>query len=209
MTVPISPLAPLPPDPQHRRKAKPEAKTVMHRLMVPMLISTAIGVYIGSVPLLVLGGVVWIGWAVYYILLTQILQPTGSSTPSVAQHSNIEALEARGEYAKAAQAYRSVIESQPQDMVACEKLGQLALRQLKDFELAVWAYRQAEQRSDQPKRQLGYALIIAGIYRDNIGDSGKAIVELRKVLGRYPDAPNADRLRAELEELRSRHFEAP
>lgn len=162
-----------------------------------------------------------LGWAfvVVYTLLQHtalekgggaigsITVPSGSATPSVAQHSNIEAMEVRGEYEKAAKAYREVITSTPDDIVACEKLGQLAMRQLKDYETAVWAYRQAEQRMTEPRRKLGYALIIAGLFRDNLHDNGKAIVELRKVLERYPNAPNAARLKAELDELKAKHFE--
>jgi tetratricopeptide (TPR) repeat protein len=139
----------------------------------------------------------------------RIVLPSGGSTPSVNQHSNIEAMVARGDLVKAAEAYRAVIASEPQDIVACEKLGQLALRELKDFELAIWAYREADRRVSEPKRQLGYALIIAGIYRDNIKDTGKAMVEIGRVLGRFPEAPNTAQLRAELDELKAHHFGAP
>ena len=163
-------------------------------------------------------GLGWVFVVVYALMQSTALEkgggaigaitaPSGSSTPSVAQHSNIEAMEARGEYEKAAQAYKDVITTQPDDIVACEKLGQLAMRQLKDYETAVWAYRQAEQRMAEPRRKLGYALIIAGLYRDSLRDNGKAIVELRKVLQLYPGAPNAAQLRAELEELKAKHFE--
>lgn len=137
----------------------------------------------------------------------QILVPSGSSTPSVNQHSNIEAMEARGKYADAAKAYQDVIAAQPADLVACEKLGQLALRQLRDYPLAIFAYREAEKRSDEPARKLGYAMIVAGIYRDNLKDVGKALVELRRVVSRYPDAPNRARLSAEIDELKAMHFE--
>lgn len=187
-----------------------------------------IGTAVALVPFLLLGSwlmlvAVLVGWCVvgiYSLFLFgliepagaavgRVLVPSGGSTPSAAQHSNIETMEIRGEYAKAAEAYRGVIEAHPADIVACEKLGQLALRQLKDFPTAVWAYRQAELRSDQPQRRMGYAMLVAGIYRDNIRDSGKAIVEYSKLLERYPDAPNAAQLRAELDEMKARHFEAP
>ncbi|OGT95991.1 MAG: hypothetical protein A3I79_03280 [Gemmatimonadetes bacterium RIFCSPLOWO2_02_FULL_71_11] len=137
-----------------------------------------------------------------------VLVPSGGSTPSVAQHSNIQALVARGEYAHAAEAYREVMARDPQDLLACEQLGQLALRELKDYPLAVAAYREAEKRSTEPRRQLGYAVLVAGICRDNLKDYGKAMVELRRILARYPDAPNAQRLRAEIDELKALHFEA-
>jgi tetratricopeptide (TPR) repeat protein len=136
-----------------------------------------------------------------------VLVPSGSSTPSVNQHSNIQAMVARGEYRKAADAFRAVIESDAADVVACEQLGQVALRELKDYELAVFAYREAEKRSGEPRRRAGYALLVAGIYRDNVGNAGRAIVELRRVIERYPGIPNVEALRAELEELKARHFE--
>lgn len=139
--------------------------------------------------------------------VSSITMPSGSSTPSVNQHSNIQAMVARGDNAKAAEAYRAVIASDPADLTSCEQLGQLALRELKDFELAVFAYREAEKRSPEPRRRAGYALLVAGIYRDNMDNPGRAIVELRKVIERYPDIPNVAALRAELEELKSRHFE--
>lgn len=136
----------------------------------------------------------------------RILVPSGSSTPSVNQHSNIQALVARGEYAKAAEAYRQVIAAEPNDLVACEQLGQLALRELKDFELALFAYREAEKRSREPRRRAGYALLAANIYRDNLKDYGRAIVELRRVLARHPGIPNASSIRTEIEELKALHF---
>ena len=132
----------------------------------------------------------------------------GGSTPSVAQHSQIETMVMQGKLREAAEAYRGIIRAEPEDLVACDKLAQLALRELKDYDLAVFAYRAAEQRVTEPRRKVGYALLVAGIYRDNIKDEGKTMVELRKLLSRYPDAPNAAQLRAELDELKARHFEA-
>jgi tetratricopeptide (TPR) repeat protein len=134
--------------------------------------------------------------------------PSGAATPSVNQHSNIQALVAKGRIAEAAEAYRQVIALQPGDLVACEQLAQLALRELKDWELALFALRAAEQRSPEPRRRAGYALLAANVYRDNLKDYGKTLVELRRVLERYPDVPNADALRREIEELKAMHFEA-
>jgi tetratricopeptide (TPR) repeat protein len=133
--------------------------------------------------------------------------PSGQATPSVNQHSNIQALVARGEYAKAAEAYRAAIAADPADVVACELLGRLALSELKDSETALYAFREAERRSSEPRRRLGYALLVAGVYRDNLRDPGRAAVELSRLLARYPDAPNAGALRAELERLKTLHFE--
>jgi tetratricopeptide (TPR) repeat protein len=208
MPEPISSLIPIRPDPgQRRKKTETSTKTVLLRLRVPLILTTALAFYLGSMPLMLLGAVVWVGWGAYYILVTRILLPDGASTPSIGQHSDIETLEVRGEHAKAAEAYRGVIAADPADLVACEKLAQLALRQMKDYDAAIFAYREAEKRSLEPRRQLGYAMLVAGIYRDNLKDTGKAMVELRRILARYPDAPNAERLRTEIAELKAAHFE--
>jgi len=208
MNGPSSPLTPLSPDPTQRpRKKEPSARQKMRKLLIPMALTTAVGMWTGSVPLLVLGGVVWVGWIFYFVLLTQVLDPDGSSTPSVDQHSNIAALAIRGETAQAADAYRAAIAADPDDVVACEQFAQLALRELKDFELAIQAYREAERRTPQPKRQLGYAMLVATIYRDYLRDAGRTMVELSRILARYPDAPNAPALRAELETIKAQRFQ--
>jgi tetratricopeptide (TPR) repeat protein len=134
--------------------------------------------------------------------------PSGSASPSVNQHSNIAAMAARGDLAKAAEAYRVAIAADATDIVACEQLVQLAVRELKDYELALHAAREGEKRAPDARRQAGFALLAANICRDNLKDYGRAVVELRRILARYPDVPNAIRLRAEIEELKALHFEA-
>jgi len=161
------------------------------------------------------------GWAfvAVYILLSgtmfhragrgigAITVPSGDSTPSVNQHSSIQALVARGEYAKAAESYRAAIAADPADLAACEQLGRLAIGPLKDYDTALLAFREAERRCAEPRRRVGFALLVAGIYRDNLKDPGRAAVELGRILDRYPEAPNVDALRREREELKARHFE--
>jgi tetratricopeptide (TPR) repeat protein len=173
-------------------------------LLVPV---TGLAFFLGSAPLLVLGGVVWIFWLVYYVLITRLFQPTGDSTPAPKWHSNIEAMVAHGDYAKAAEAFKAEIAADPEDVGACEKLGQLAVRELKDYQLAIWAYREAERRVPEPNRKFAEGLILAGIYRDQLADLPRTVVELSRLLAQYPDAPNAAALRTELEELRSHLFE--
>ncbi len=207
MTPPVSPLVPLRPDLTQSRKQPRETKSVLRLLLIPIVLTSLLAIALGSLPLMLLGACVWVFWGSYYILVTKVLLPDGTETPYIVQHSNIEAIEMSGRYAEAAAAYRTVILEQPLDLVACEKLGQLALRQLKDYETALLAYREAERRASDPKRKLGYAMIVAGIYRDNIKDVGKALVELRRIVALYPEAPNRARLSAEIDELRSVHFE--
>ncbi len=203
----VSPLKPPAPDPGQRPRTKPKsARRSLRKALIPMAIGTVIAIGLGSAPLVIAAAVVWLFWIMRYMLLTQVLDPDGSSTPYVNQHSDIQAMVARGEYAKASEAYQTAIATDPGDVVACEHLGQLALNELKNYDLALLGYREAERRATEPRRKLGYALQLVGICRERLNDPGKTMVELRRVLACYPDAPNAATLRAELDEIKARWF---
>jgi len=137
----------------------------------------------------------------------RILLPTGSSTPPPKALSHIEAMAVRGDLAKAVAAYKAEIATDPADVTSCERLGTLAMRELGDYDLAVWAYREAERRAETPARKFGYGLIAVGIYRDQLKDRGKTVVELRRLVQLYPTAPRIDALRAELDELKAGLFD--
>jgi tetratricopeptide (TPR) repeat protein len=181
-------------------------------VVIAMSFVTLVSLFTGGIAIAVLG------WAIF--LFTALLRATviergsrlltvkGASTPHVPQHSNIQALVARGRYPEAAEAYKAAIATDPADLVACEQLGMLALRELKDYELALFAAREGEKRVPDAARQAGFALQVASIYRDNLKDYGRTMVELRRILARYPGIPNAARLRAEIDELKALHFEA-
>ncbi len=138
----------------------------------------------------------------------RLLLPSGSSTPPAKPLSHIEAMEARGELAKAAEAYRAEIASDPGDVASCERLALLALRRMQDYQTALWAYHEAERRADTPARKFGFGLLAAGVLRDQVRDPKRAMVELRRLVHRYPDAPRLDALKREIEELRVAALEA-
>lgn len=197
-----NPLAPLP-IPPSRKKPKAEARTVYHRLLWPMAGATLIGIAVHSLPLLVLCAAGWTGWFVYYVLLTRVIDPHGDETPYVNQHSEIQSLVMRGEYARAARAYQDVIAADPADVLACEQLVQLARTELKDPQLALWASREAERRHTHQGRKLAFGMIAFELYHRDIGDPRRAAAELQRLLRSYPDAPNAAALRRELEYLKT------
>jgi len=139
----------------------------------------------------------------------KLLLPSGSSTPPPKALSHIEAMVARGDLAKAVEAYKAEIATDPADVTSCERLGTLAMRQLADYDLAVWAYREAERREQAPGRKFGYALIVVGICRDQLKDRGRTVVELRRLVELYPAAPRIEALKAELDELKAGLFDDP
>lgn len=206
-----NPLAPLPPEPMLRhkpKKAEADARVYMRRILWPMGGATIIGIAVGSMPLLMVAAVVWTGWAVYYVLLTRVLDPRGEDTPYVNQHSQIQAMVMRGEHAKAAQAYRDAIAADPADVLACEQLVQHARVELKDYELAIWAAKEAERRNVKIGRKLTFGMMAVELYRDYLKDPKRAVVELRRLLATYPTAPNAGALKAELDQLKAYLFES-
>ncbi len=205
MANPLSPIH----VPAVKRRKKADARQSMRRLLWPMAGATLIGLALHSVPLLILGAVVWAGWIMYYVLLTRVIDPHGDETPYVNQHSEIQALVMKGEYVRAAQAYKDVIVSDPADVLACEQLLQLARKDMKDAPLALWASREAERRHVQPGRKLAFGMVTVEIYRRDLGDSRRAAAELSRLLRSYPDAPNAAALRSELDDLKGHERPEP
>lgn len=187
--------------------------TVISGLLIPFLDIVAMLAFAACVA-------AWAVFLVYYLVvgrasdaaagaIGRVLMPSGSSTPSVNQHSDIETLAMRGHYDRAAEAYRAAIAADPADLVACEKLGQLAMRDTKDFQLAVWAYKEAERRAASEKSRLAFGVIVAELYRDKLQEPRRAVVELSRLIATYPDAPSVAALKEELDLLKRHLFEAP
>lgn len=209
MSLPSPPTA-LPPGPQPRRqKRATDPRTFMRRVIYAIAAVGVIGIALGSTPLVAAAVLGVIGWFIYHVLLTRVLDPRGEDTPYVNQHSEIQAMVMRGDYARAADAYRAVIAAEPDNALACEQLAQLARGELKDYELAVWACREAERRHSGRGKKLTFGMMAAELYRDQLGDPRRAVVELSRLLATYPDAPNAAALREELDLIKSHLFEAP
>lgn len=190
------------------------AAVLLGRLFGWPLLSVLGGLFLGSatLSLLIYGVVVLVRVSMVNAaagVAGKLLMPSGSSTPPEKALSHIETMVARGDYARAADAYRHEILTDPADLGSCERLGQLALRELKDPQLAIWAYREGEKRAEKPTRKFGLGLIVAGIYRDQLKDHGKTVVELRRLVERYPDMRQVEQLRAEIDELKAGLFDAP
>jgi len=198
-----------------------DPRNIVRAVLWVLVPFTALGFVLWVIGSGIVLGVCILAWAVFgiYLLLNRVviepmgaavgrvLLPSGSSTPADKPLSHIEALEARGEVAKAAEAYKAEIASDPADVTSCERLALLAQRRLNDCETALWAYREAERRADSPARKFGYGLLAAGVLRDQLKDPRRAVVELRRLVQQYPAAPRVGALRKEIEELKAGMFE--
>jgi hypothetical protein len=181
------------------------------------VLAFAVGAPVAGIACLCVAAIGWLVFGGYQIMRIVVIENAGraaghllmpsSGSPPAKGLSHIEAMVARGDLAKAVEAYRAEILADPADLGSCERLATLAQRDLRDYDLAAWAYRQAEQRAESPGRKFGFGLLVAGIYRDNLKDHGRTVVELRRLVQQYPGAPRLDSLRAEIDELKAGLFD--
>lgn len=204
---------------EHAAGMRSQLRLMLWTLGPMTLLSGVLIPWFGIVAVLMFAGCLaaWLVFGVYSVVygvggqkaadaIGKVLMPSGSSTPSVDQHSDIETMAIRGQYDKAAAAYRAAIAANPADLVACEKLGQMAMRDMKDYRLAVFAYREAEKRAPSEKSKLAFGVIVAELYRDKLGEPQRAVVELSRLIASYPDQPHIPALREELDLIKSHLF---
>ncbi len=168
-------------------------------------------VLVGGVLLLAMGGGILLmshtaGEAVARLLGATAL-PSGATTPPPKAYSAIEALVVRGEYGRAAEAYARAIAADAADVDARVRLAELLLHHLGDAEGAATRYREARERTPDPRRRQFITFRLVDIYRDHLHERGRAIVELRRFLDAFPSAPQAAGARAELARLLAEHHE--
>lgn len=211
---------------EHLGDARAQARFILWLLGPPFAVGLLLYLFAG--PVLSLIGGIFLGasfaalfvYAVVFMMRValvnsagsaagKLLMPSGSSTPPPKALSHIEAMVARGDYALAADAYKVEIDTDPADVTSCDRLGQLALRELKDPQRALWAFREGEKRAETAARKVGFGLQVAGIYRDHLRDRGKAVVELRRLIALYPDMPRVEAVRSEIDELKEGMFDEP
>lgn len=167
--------------------------------------------------------IVGVCWAVYgfvVALLDGVLEPLVDGVARASQsvglrrvgggYSAIEALVAGGHHAAAADAYldRAHAErgrAEPTLRRAALLAGPLAQPETAAAELD--ALRGAGTLSPDDDIRVGLAL--AELWEQRLGDAGRAMGELRRLLDRYPSNRRMRQIRAELAELKAARFAAP
>lgn len=98
-----------------------------------------------------------------------------------AQHSHIDALEARGDYAGAVDAWEKVAIAQPGNPWPLIRAGELYLRTLNDPSLALERFRGARDIPGITREHHVYvSQKIIDLYLGPLADHGRALVELRR-----------------------------
>jgi GNAT superfamily N-acetyltransferase len=119
-------------------------------------------------------------------------------------HSNIDAMEAKGHYRAAADAWEAVIISQPLNPWPLIRAGELYARQLNDPETAVVRFVLARDVTGvTPELQRYASQKIVDLYLGALNDPGKAQVELRRLIIAHPGTREAEFARAAIARLKA------
>ena len=177
------------------------------------LLLTVVGLGIVGKLLMLAGGALLVLGVVLFVVMRGLAMPaanalltflgfqSGSSTPLAKGYSHIEALTAQGRYREAAAAYRREIVSDSKDVEARIQLAQLLLKHLDDPAGAATCYREVRDLVPDEARTIGYSLRLVDLYRTRLAGPGRALVELRRLIDRFPESPQVVGARRELQEL--------
>jgi hypothetical protein len=120
------------------------------------------------------------------------------------EHSEIDALEARGKYADAASAWEAVSVAHPDDPWPLVRSGELYARELGDPAMAVERFRLARSlRGVKPELQRYTSQKIIDLLLGPLGDRGRAMTELRMLIDRHPASREAEGAREALRNLKA------
>lgn len=128
--------------------------------------------------------------------------PSGRSTPYENSYSYEQSLAARGDLSGATEAYRAAIAAHPQDPEPCLQAAELLAR---SGEAAASAelFRQGRERAlGDRARELYATQRLIDLYLGPLGDTGRAPVELRRLIERFPGTKESDAARRLLAQLK-------
>jgi hypothetical protein len=154
-------------------------------------------------------------WAIYGLIsgFTGVLEPAIESLAAALQsvgltragggYSAIETLVARGHLADAAEAYRQRAQ-QPSDRVeATVRRAALLAGPLGEPETALVELQALREHRLSADADLRIGVALVDIYERRLGDPGRAMVELRRLIDLHPDRRATVRLRRELATLKA------
>jgi hypothetical protein len=160
-------------------------------------------------------------WAVYGLVVgftSGVLEPVVDGLFNVLTNvglmrsgggfSAIETLVARGHVLTAAEAYAERARNPSERVEATLRRSKLLAESLAHPETA--ALELDNLRASQPlssREDFRVGLALVELYEQHLGDPGRAMAELRRLIDRHPTARDARRLRTALAELKSQRFD--
>jgi hypothetical protein len=155
-------------------------------------------------------------WGINYALLsgsgraaTAVYVPSGDTTAYVPTFSHIEALEIRGDLDGAAAAWASARAEHATNALVVVKSADFELRLRKDPAAALALYRAARDVPGASRELLRYAQAkIVDLHLGPLADEGRAMVELRRLIERFPGTIEAEEARAALARIKAARHDA-
>lgn len=137
-----------------------------------------------------------------------VVVPSGASTPYERQFSSQEALAAHGRVDEALMAYETELQVKPHDLALVMKAADLYLEHKQHPERAAELLRQVRRIDGAPPEKVLYASHrLVDLYLGPLNDRGRAIVELRVIIDRFPNSQAAAFARDGLLKLKREHHE--
>lgn len=133
------------------------------------------------------------------------LMVNGSSTPYVEQYSYQQSLVMAGKLDEALESFEAVIAEQPNAVDPRIRAAELYDREKKNSLRAAELFRDALRIEPIATGQFVYATHrLVDLYTGPLDEPGRALVELRRLIDRYPGSPAAEQARSALAVLKAR-----
>ena len=123
-------------------------------------------------------------------------------------YSSIETLVARGHLTAAAEAYAERARNPRERVDATLRRAALLAESLDSAETAAVELDGLRSQPLSRREDFRVGLALVALYEHYLGDPGRAMAELRRLIDRHPSARDARRLRVALTELKSERFAA-
>lgn len=133
----------------------------------------------------------------------QVYMP-GASGTYIPQHSHIDTMEAKGDYAGAADAWDRLAIAHPRNAWPLIRAGELYMRQLKDPDTALHRFMAARDLPGIPPEPHMYASQkLIDLYLGPLDDRGRALVELRRFVHTHAGTREAGLAREAIARLKA------
>lgn len=136
--------------------------------------------------------------------IAAFLFPSGSSVPYEPTFSAHDALEAAGDVAGAIAAYEETIRAAPTNARALRQAAELHVR-AGDPRRAAALLQELRRVTPARDAELYATQRLADLYLGSLGDDGRALVELRRLVERFPGTREAEGARTALRRLKDAH----
>ena len=123
-------------------------------------------------------------------------------------YSGIETLVVRGDYATAAEAYRERAQRPGQRVEATVRRAALLAGPLQHPETALVELESLRRGTLSPAEDVRVGVALVDLYERRLGEPGRAMVELRRLIDLHPDYSTVRRLRRALADLKDEHVPA-